>query len=142
MVRIAQIAQAQANEAGFKVEVRQIDPTSLITVLRQRDFDLCMSPWSGRYDPDGNMFFYFTKGGPNNFPGYDDAEVTSWLAEARTATDPAARVRLYHQAQASWRRTRPCCSCTSTPSSRPAAPELSWTQYPDAVFRLYDARMS
>ena len=55
MVRIAQILQAQAGAAGFKVEVRQIDATSLITVLRQRDFDLCMAPWSGRYDPDGKV---------------------------------------------------------------------------------------
>jgi peptide/nickel transport system substrate-binding protein len=44
MVRIAQVAQAQANEAGFRVEVRQVDPSSLITVLCQRDFDVCMSP--------------------------------------------------------------------------------------------------
>ncbi len=45
-VRTAEIIQAQANQAGFKVEVKQIDSTSLITVLSQKDFDLCMSPWS------------------------------------------------------------------------------------------------
>jgi peptide/nickel transport system substrate-binding protein len=63
-VRIAEILQSQANQAGFKVEIKQIDASSLITVLRQKDFDLCMSPWSGRSDPDGNMFNYFTKTGP------------------------------------------------------------------------------
>ncbi len=142
MVRIAQVAQAQANEAGFRVDVRQVDPSSLITVLRQRDFDICMSPWSGRYDPDGNMFFYFSKGGPNNFPGYDDAEVTGWLAEARTATDPAARVRLYHQAQRKLAEDAPMLFLHFDAIIQASSARLSWTQYPDAVFRLHDARMS
>ncbi len=43
---------ASAGECGgFKVEIKQIDATSLITVLRQKDFDLCMSPWSGARIP-------------------------------------------------------------------------------------------
>ena len=142
MVRIAQVAQAQAKDAGFQVEVRQIDPTSLITVLRQRDFDVCMSPWSGRYDPDGNMFFYFSKGGPNNFPGYDSAEVTAWLAEARTATDQAARVQLYHKAQRKLAEDAPMLFLHFDAIIQASSARVAWTQYPDAVFRLYDARMA
>lgn len=142
MVRIAQIAQAQANDAGFRVEVRQIDPTSLITVLRQRDFDVCMSPWSGRYDPDGNMFFYFSKGGPNNFPGYDDGEVTAWLAEARTATDQAVRIRLYQQAQRKLVQDAPMLFLHFDAVIQASSARLAWTQYPDAVFRLFDAHIA
>ena len=80
------------------LEMRQGDPSSLITLSHQRDFDVCMSPWNGRYDPDGNMLLYFSKAGPTDLPGYDDAKVTDWLAEVQTVTDPAARVRLHHQA--------------------------------------------
>lgn len=142
MVRIAQIAQAQANEAGFRVEVKQIDPTSLITVLRARDFDLCMSPWSGRYDPDGNTYFWFTKGGPNNFAGYDNPQVTTWLDEARTGADQAGRVALYHQVQNQLAQDAPVLFLHFDAIIQASSARLAWTQYPDAVFRLYDARMS
>lgn len=142
MVRIAQIAQAQANDAGFRVEVRQIDPTSLITVLRQRDFDVCMSPWSGRYDPDGNTFNYFTKGGPNNFPGYDSERVTSLLNEARSAPDQPARVRLYQAAQRQVAEDAPMLFLHFDAILQASAAGLRWTQYPDAVWRLHDARMT
>ena len=139
MVRIAQVAQAQAGQAGFKAEIRQIDSTSLITVLRQKDFDVCMSPWSGRYDPDGNMFFWFTKGGPNNFAGYDDGEVTSWLQQARTTADRETRVALYHKAQDKIARDAPLLFLHFDAVIQASAAKLRWTQYPDAVWRLYDA---
>jgi peptide/nickel transport system substrate-binding protein len=141
MVRIAQILQAQAGEAGFKVEVRQIDPTSLITVLRQKDFDLCMSPWSGRYDPDGNMFFYFTKGGPNNFPGYDSDRMTALLTQARSETVQATRAKIYHEAQNLLAEDAPMLFLHFDAILQASSAKLSWTQYPDATWRLFDAKM-
>ncbi len=142
MVRIAQVLQAQAGAAGFKVEVRQIDPTSLITVLRQRDFDLCMSPWSGRYDPDGNTYNYFTKDGPNNFAGWKDDQVTALLDQARSETDQAKRATLYHQIQDRIIQQAPMLFLHFDAILQASTARLQWTQYPDAVFRLYDAKMA
>ncbi|EFH10687.1 ABC transporter substrate-binding protein, partial [Teichococcus cervicalis] len=141
MLRIAQILQAQAGAAGFKVEVRQIDPTSLITVLRQRDFDLCMAPWSGRYDPDGNMFNYFTQDGPNNFAGYASEPVTALLRQARSVSGQAERAALYRQAQRLLAEDAPMLFLHFDAILQAASARLRWTQYPDAVFRLYDARL-
>ena len=142
MVRIAQVLQAQAGAAGFKVEIRQIDPTSLITVLRQRDFDLCMSPWSGRYDPDGNTFNYFTKTGPNNFAGWDDAAVTELLEKARSISDHAQRAALYQQAQDRIVAQAPMLFLHFDAILQASSARLRWTQYPDGALRLYDARMA
>ena len=139
MVRIAQVLQAQAGAAGFKVEVRQIDPTSLITVLRSRDFDLCMAPWSGRYDPDGNTFNYFTKGGPNNFAGFDAPEVTALLEKARSEADRAARAALYGEAQGKLVDAAPMLFLHFDAILQASLARLRWTQYPDGVFRLFDA---
>ena len=141
MVRIAQILQAQAGQAGFKVEIKQIDATSLITVLRQRDFDLCMSPWSGRYDPDGNMFFYFTNDGPNNFAGYRSDVVTGLLTQARSVTSQAERAALYRKAQAQLIEDAPLLFLHFDAILQAAAAKLQWTQYPDSAFRLFDAHM-
>jgi peptide/nickel transport system substrate-binding protein len=139
LVRIAQVLQAQAGQAGFKVEVRQIDPTSLITVLRQRDFDLCMSPWSGRYDPDGNMFNYFTQGGANNFAGWDSPEITALLTKARSISAEADRAALYRQAQAMVMDQAPMLFVHFDAILQASTAKLHWTEYPDAVFRLFDA---
>ena len=142
MVRAAQVMQAQGAAAGFKVEIRQIDPTSLITVLRGRDFDICMSPWSGRYDPDGNMFNYFTKSGPNNFAGYDSADVTALLEEARSTSDRPARAAFYKRAQVKLVEDAPMLFLHFDAILQASSAKLRWTQYPDAVFRLFDATLA
>ncbi len=138
-VRTAELLQSQANQAGFKVEVRQIDPTSLITVLRQKDFDLCMSPWSGRSDPDGNMFNYFTKGGPNNFAGYDSAAVTDLLTKARGAS-ATERTGLYRAAERQIAEDAPMLFLTFPATLQTSAATLDWVQYPDGAFKLQFAK--
>lgn len=139
-VRAAEVLQAQANLAGFKVEVRQIDATSLITVLRQRDFELCMSPWSGRSDPDGNIYNYFTKAGPNNFMGYQSDPVTDLLVRARSAPDQASRAKLYRDAEQQIGADAPMLFLTFPATLQASAKSLSWLQYPDGAFRLHSAK--
>jgi len=139
-VRTAEVLQVQANLVGFKVEVKQIDATSLITVLRQKEFDLCMSPWSGRSDPDGNIYNYFTKTGPNNFMGYQSDVVTDLLNQARSAPDQAARAKLYRQAEAQIGNDAPMLFLTFPATLQASVKSLSWLQYPDGAFRLQFAK--
>ncbi|WP_168771127.1 ABC transporter substrate-binding protein [Palleronia sediminis] len=140
-VRIAQILQAQANEVGFDVSINQIDSTSLITVLRERTSDLTMSPWSGRSDPDGNIFNYFTIDGPNNFPGWENEEVDRLLNEARVETDQAARAELYGQAQQIIADEAPLLFLVFPQMLQASVADLDWTQWPDGAFRLQFATM-
>lgn len=139
-VRTAEIMQAQANQAGFKVEVRQIDPTSLITVLRQKDFEACMSPWSGRSDPDGNLFNYFTKTGPNNFAGYQSDSVTDLLTKARSVADQPERAKLYQEAQRQIADDAPMLFLTFPATIQASVNALDWMQYPDGAFRFQFAK--
>lgn len=140
-VRTAEVLQAQANAAGFKVEIKQIDATSLITVLRQKDFDLCMSPWSGRTDPDGNLFNYFTKTGPNNFMGYQSDKVTDLLEKARSAPVQADRAKLYREAEAQIAADAPMLFLTFPATLQASTKALEWLQYPDGAFRLQFAKL-
>lgn len=141
-VRTAEIIQAQAGQAGFKVSINQIDPTSLITVLRQKDFDLCMSPWSGRSDPDGNMFNYFTKDGPNNFAGYQSDAVDGLLKKARTTLDQDERATLYKQAQETIAEDAPMLFLTFPSTLQASVAKLDWMQWPDGALRLQFAKFS
>ena len=45
------------------------------------------------------MFGWFTKGGPQNFSGYDSDEVDGIPQKARTSEMQADRAELYRQAQ-------------------------------------------
>ena len=135
-VRTAEILQAMANAAGFAVQVKQIDATSLISVLRGHDFDLCMSPWSGRPDPDGDAYNYLTKGGSNNFAGYASDAVTDLLARARAEPAPDRRAALYHQAEAQVRSDAPMLFLTFPATIQASVAALDWQQYPDGALEL------
>lgn len=136
LIRMAEIIQAQASEAGFAPTIKQIDGASLIVVLRARDFDMSWSPWSGRPDPDGNMFNYFTVDGPNNFPGYENAEVDQALRDARVTVDQAERAALYQQAQAQLAADAPMLFMHFDSTLQASSPEFVFEQQPDGAFRL------
>ncbi|TCR79559.1 ABC transporter substrate-binding protein [Rhizobium sp. BK376] len=138
-LRIAQIIQAQAQEAGFKVSVRQVDATSLITVLQKRDYDICWSPWSGRPDPDGNMFNWFTKDGPNNFSGYQSDVVDGLMRKARVSATQDDRAAMYKQAQQIISDDAAMMFLHFDSTLQGSGKKLHWTPYPDTAFRLGDA---
>jgi peptide/nickel transport system substrate-binding protein len=139
-VRLAEILQAEAKLAGLNASIRQVDPTSLITVLRARDFDIAISPWSGRSDPDGNMFGWFTKDGPFNFAGYRNDQVGEWLEAARIETDATARARLYRLAQSQIAEDAPMLFVGFPAILQASRAALQWDQYPDGAFQLQFAR--
>lgn len=141
-VRIAEVLQSQANQAGFKVEIKQIDATSLITVLRQKDFDLCMSPWSGRSDPDGNMFNYFTKNGPNNFAGWQSDKATDLLTRARSVTKLEDRAKLYREIEAEIAAELPMLFLHFDATIQASSSKLDWVQYADGALRLHLAKLN
>lgn len=136
LIRMAEIIQAQASEAGFAPTIKQIDGASLIVVLRAKDFDMSWSPWSGRPDPDGNMYNYFTIDGPNNFPGYENADVDGMLKQARVTVDQSARADLYQKAQAQLAEDAPMLFMHFDSTLQAAAPNFVFDQQPDGAFRL------
>jgi peptide/nickel transport system substrate-binding protein len=87
------------------------------------------------------MFNYFTKGGANNFAGWDNAAVTALLTQARSISDQAERAKLYHEAQAIVMDEAPMLFLHFDAILQASVAKLHWTQYPDAVFRLFDASL-
>jgi peptide/nickel transport system substrate-binding protein len=97
-LRLGQVIQEMTKEAGFKVDV---EPTEFVTSLDladQGDFDTFQIGWSGRIDPDGNIFDFHHTEGALNYSGVHDEEVDQLLVAARTATDMAERQELYAEA--------------------------------------------
>jgi peptide/nickel transport system substrate-binding protein len=87
------------------------------------------------------MFNYFTQDGPNNFAGYASEPVTTMLREARSVAGQAERAKLYQKSQHVVAEDCAMLFLHFDAIIQASSARLSWTQYPDAVFRLYDARL-
>jgi peptide/nickel transport system substrate-binding protein len=94
-----QLIQAQLAKAGITVNLVPEDFGKLTTEARQQQFEASLSGWSGRIDPDGNMFAWFHTGGSFNDGRYSNKQVDDLLEQARASSDQAKRKQLYQQAQ-------------------------------------------
>ena len=93
--RLGQVIQSMAQEAGFAVTLQ---PTEFVTSLARQDagnYDSFAIGWSGRIDPDGNIYqFVHSKGSLNNL-GWSSPRMDLLLDNARKATTMRARRTLY-----------------------------------------------
>ena len=53
--------------------------------------------WSGRVDPDGNLYIFHRTKAPQNSGGYSNPEVDRWLDEARVKSTLADRKAVYEK---------------------------------------------
>lgn len=97
-LQLIQAIQAQAKEAGFDVQIDQVEYTSLLSNLDQGKYDdAAQMGWSGRVDPDGNVTSFFSTGAAMNYTGYSNTQVDDLLKQATAITDKAKRADLYGQ---------------------------------------------
>ncbi|SEN89384.1 peptide/nickel transport system substrate-binding protein [Pseudorhodobacter antarcticus] len=99
-LQLMQVIQSMVAEAGFEVELVSKEFATLIADASVGDFQISQQGWSGRVDPDGNIFGFVTTDAGFNDGKYSNAEVDRLLREARTISDPAARAERYKAATA------------------------------------------
>jgi peptide/nickel transport system substrate-binding protein len=95
---ISEMVQSMAAEAGFDMKIRVTEFASSLKAGESGDYQAYLLGWSGRTDPDGNLYTFHACKAPNNYGGYCNAEVDKVLNEARTFSDPAKRKAVYEPA--------------------------------------------
>jgi peptide/nickel transport system substrate-binding protein len=95
--RIALVVQAMAREVGFDVKIQATEFATSLNMADKGDFEAYVLAWSGRPDPDGNLYSFDACKQPLNYAGYCVPEVDDWLNKSRTARDPAERRKYYEQ---------------------------------------------
>ena len=80
-----------AKEAGFDVHIQAMEFASSLQAGYAGRFEAYMIGWSGRSDPDGNMWQFLHTGGTFNYGHYSNPGVDSALDDARLTTDVAKR---------------------------------------------------
>ncbi len=93
--QIAQILQSMAGETGIRITIEIVEFGAMLSQLDTHRFEAALLGWSGRPDPDGNIYgFFVTNGGLNN-SAYSNAKVDTMLDAARILTRPDLRQRAY-----------------------------------------------
>ena len=97
-LKLVQIVQDNLKKIGVDVEIALLEIGAWVEKRKAGQFDGAESLWSGRPDPDGNVFSHLTTGGANNWGKYSNPRVDELLHQARSAPKPPDRKRLYAEA--------------------------------------------
>src|SRR5262249_35487635 len=95
---VAEVIQAMAAEVGINMKSRVTEFATSLKQAEAGEFQAYLLNWSGRTDPDGNVYSFYKCKAPLNFLGYCNAEVDKLLDQARVPTDGAQRKAIYEQA--------------------------------------------
>ena len=105
--RLAVVIQSMAREAGFDVKIQAAEFATSLNMADKGDFEAYLLAWSGRPDPDGNLFSFDGCKQPLNYAGYCDAQTDALLAQSRSTRDPAERKKVFEQIAARVLKERP-----------------------------------
>lgn len=105
--RIALVVQAMAREAGFDVKIQAAEFATSLDMADKGNFEAYVLAWSGRADPDGNLFSFDACKQPLNYAGYCDAETDALLNQSRALRDPAERRKVFEKVAAKVLKERP-----------------------------------
>ena len=96
--RAGEVIQGMAKEAGFNISLK---PSEFASALNDNDAgkdQAFLIGWSGRVDPDANIFQFHTCGASLNTTQSCDEGVDVILNRAREVSDVSQRTSLYRQA--------------------------------------------
>ncbi len=95
--QVGEVIQAMTGEAGFDVQITATEYATALNAATGGDFEAFLTAWSGRVDPDGNLYSFLHTGGALNDPKYSNPTVDAKLDAARAVADVPQRRELYTQ---------------------------------------------
>src|SRR5712692_5784745 len=93
-LQAAQVIQAMAKESGFDIRIKATEFASSLQLGVKGDFEAYQIGWSGRTDPDGNIYNFVSCKAPPalNTGHYCNQDVDRELDAARTVGAPDERL--------------------------------------------------
>ena len=93
--RVAQVVQAMAKEAGFNVKIQSTEFATSLNLADKGQFDAYVLAWSGRADPDGNLFSFYGCKQPLNYSGECRPQWDDLLNRSRNTLDTSGRIKVF-----------------------------------------------
>ena len=94
---ISEMLQSMLAEVGFDMKIRVTEFATSLKAAEAGEFQAYLVGWSGRTDPDGNLYTFHACNAPNNNGHYCNPDVDKLMNEARTYSDPAKRKAVYEK---------------------------------------------
>jgi len=144
VLQAAQVIQSMAVESGFDIKIQATEFASSLDLAVKGDFEAYLIGWSGRTDPDGNIYnFVACKAPPAlNTGHYCNPEVDRELETARQAADPAERMPHYATVAEYVLSDRPLIYLWHNEYLYGMSARLiGFTPYPDGLIRPQGIRM-
>ena len=95
--QVAEVIQSMAAEAGFDMKIRVTEFATSLNEAEAGRYQAYMLNWSGRPDPDGNIYVFQKSGGPQNTGRYSNPNADALLDEGRTKSERADRMSVYEK---------------------------------------------
>jgi peptide/nickel transport system substrate-binding protein len=132
-----EVIQAMAREAGFDVKLTAMEFASSLQAGMAGRFEAYAVGWSGRVDPDGNMYQFLHTDGTFNYGHYSSKEMDKLLEEARSTNDAAQRKALYAKVWEVERKDMPLIYLYNAKNTVGMKKTLEgFVQVPDGIIRL------
>jgi peptide/nickel transport system substrate-binding protein len=139
----ALVLQAMLAEAGITMTLQTQENVTMLQAGRKGDFEAYFTFWSGRPDPDGNVYSFNTCTGAQNDPRYCNKDVDALLDRARHVADVAERKKLYDGATEILLRDLPRLHLWHRRVFTGYTVKLQgFTPYPDGIIRLKGLKLS
>jgi peptide/nickel transport system substrate-binding protein len=94
---VAEVVQAMAAEIGINMKIRVTEFATSLKQAEAGEYEAYLLGWSGRSDPDGNLYSFYKCKAPLNYPGSCNPDVDKLLDESRVPSDRAQRKASYEK---------------------------------------------
>jgi peptide/nickel transport system substrate-binding protein len=141
-LQAAQVIQAMATESGFDIQIQATEFASSLQLSAKGDFEAFLLGWSGRSDPDGNIYNLLVCSGQLNDGRYCNPEVDRELDTARAVEARVERIAHYPKVAGLVLQDRPIIYLYHGKFRYAATAKLSgFTPYPDGLIRPQGLRL-
>lgn len=97
--RLAEMLQNMFKPAGINMNIEKLEFGTMLDQTQKGNFEASGTSWSGRPDPDQNIYDQNVTNGPQNYSKYSNPQIDKLLADARVELDPTKRKAIYDQAE-------------------------------------------
>ena len=135
--QVAEVYKEQLADVGISMEIELLEFATLLDRTLKHEFDASSLQWSGRPDPDGNIYNYFHTRGSGNRSQYSNAEMDTLLEQTRAVSDPAERKKLYSQINTILTEDNPMVFIQHRPEVKVMSPKIKgFIHVPDGMMRF------
>jgi len=139
-LQLLQLVKDQLAKAGITLNISQQEAAKIQSDAQAGNFQSTSYNWSGRIDPDGNIFNQLHTSGSLSETKYSNPQVDDLLDKARATTDQSQRKGFYQQAQKILMDDAPMAWWSFAPAYLLTRPNVQGMQvYADFMMRFHEA---